>query len=73
MPSQHSFVERFNGSYNRRTILDAYIFRKLNVVRELTESYMMDYNENRPHYSLGDMSPNEYRREYEIKNATLAV
>ena len=71
-PTQNSFVERFNGSY-RRAILDAYIFRNMNDVRELTESWMMDYNENRPHYSLGDMSPNEYRREYERKNVTLAV
>ena len=46
-PTQNSFVERFNGSY-RRAILDAYIFRNLNDVRELTESWMTDYNENRP-------------------------
>ena len=32
-----------------------------------------DYNENRPHYSLGDMLPNEYRREYGFKNVTLVV
>ena len=42
-PTQNSFVKRFNGSY-RRAILDAYIFRNLNDVRELIESWMTDYN-----------------------------
>ena len=53
--------------------MDADVFPNMNDVRELTESWMMDYNENCPHYSLGGMSSNEYRREYERKNVTLAV
>ena len=37
-------------------------------VRIKTEEWMDDYNENRPHTSLGDMSPNEYKRKYELDN-----
>ena len=55
------------GSY-RRGGVDAYIFRTLTDVREITEKWMEDYNECRPHHSLGDMSPNEYRRKYETDN-----
>jgi putative transposase len=58
-PTQNSIDERFNGSY-RRGILDAYLFDNLNQVRELSENWMNDYNESRPHESFGDISPKAY-------------
>ncbi|MBR4775027.1 MAG: integrase core domain-containing protein [Bacteroidales bacterium] len=45
----------------RRPILDAYIFRNIEEVRELTEKWRTDYNENRPHEALGNMTPMEYK------------
>lgn len=60
-PTQNSIIERFNGSY-RRAVLDAYIFKTLNDVREQTEAWMIDYNECRPHESLDNMTPMEYRQ-----------
>lgn len=58
-PTQNSYVERFNRTY-RTEVLDMYVFRTLNEVREITEKWMIEYNEERPHESLGDLTPSEF-------------
>ena len=44
------------------------MLRIMQDVRNITEKWMKDYNEHRPHCSLGDMSPKEYRKKYELEN-----
>ncbi len=58
-PTQNSYVERFNRTY-RTEILDMYVFRTLNEVLELTENWIREYNEERPHDALNDLTPWEY-------------
>lgn len=58
-PTQNSYVERFNGSY-RRGVLNACLFRSIEELREATAAWMTDYNEERPHEALGNMTPREY-------------
>lgn len=58
-PTQNSYVERFNRTY-RDEILNMYVFKTLNEVRELTDNWIREYNEERPHDSLGDLTPWEY-------------
>lgn len=63
-PQQNAFVERFNGSF-RREFLDAYLFHNLHQVREMAWTWMLDYNDERPHESLGDIPPAIYRKQLE--------
>ena len=58
-PMQNGFIERFNRSY-REAVLDMYIFQTLSEVRGQTEKWLRDYNEERPHESLGNMTPREF-------------
>jgi len=58
-PTQNSYVERFNRTY-RTEVLNMYAFRRLSEVREITDNWVMEYNEERPHDSLGDLTPREY-------------
>lgn len=55
-PTQNAYVKRFNGSM-RRELLNAYIFRTLDEVREKAEEWMYDYNNHRPHKALGFKTP----------------
>ena len=58
-PTQNSYVERFNRTY-RTEVLNMYAFRRLSEVREITNNWIREYNEERPHDSLGDLTPREY-------------
>lgn len=58
-PMQNGFVERFNRTY-REAVLDMYIFETLDQVRSQTEKWLDEYNNNRPHDSLGGLTPTEF-------------
>ena len=63
-PQQNRFIERFNGSF-RREFLDAYLFESLTQVREMAWFWRLDYNDERPHESLGNLPPRLYREKLE--------
>ena len=48
-PYQNAYIERFNRSYR-------------NEVRQLTDEWIEVYNHERPHDSLNDMTPAEYKQ-----------
>jgi len=62
-PTQNAFIERQNGSM-RRGLLNAYLFYSLAEVRLMAEEWRIDYNLERPHKSLGYLSPALYADKY---------
>ena len=60
-PYQNAYIERFNRSY-RNEVLDCYLFNNLNEVRQLTDEWIEVYNHERPHDSLNDMTPAEFKK-----------
>lgn len=64
-PMQNGYIERFNRSY-RQDVLDANLFTNLTEVKLLSDEFEEDYNFHRPHESLGDLTPVEYRLKHAL-------
>ena len=58
-PTDNPFVESFNSRL-RQECLDQSWFVSIEDARREIENWRLDYNENRPHRSLGDMTPNDF-------------
>lgn len=59
-PTQNAYIERLNGTF-RRDILNAYVFKSIKEVREISKEWIHDYNHNRPHRALKNKTPIEYK------------
>lgn len=55
-PNQNAFIERFNRSF-REEVLNAHLFNSISEVQQAAEEWVIDYNEYRPHESMGDVPP----------------
>ena len=59
-PVQNAYVESFNGKF-RDECLNEHWFASLEEAREVIEEWRQDYNQVRPHSSLGDLTPEQFR------------
>ena len=65
-PMENGYIESFNGKF-RDECLNENIFMNLNEAREIIEVWRVDYNEERPHSSLADLTPTEFIKQHYAK------
>ncbi len=58
-PTDNAFIESFNGRV-RQECLDQHWFLSLQDAQERLDAWRIDYNQSRPHSSLGNRTPAEF-------------
>jgi putative transposase len=58
-PTDNAYIESFNARF-RLECLNEHWFLSLDDAKEKIESWQRDYNENRPHSSLGNVPPEQF-------------
>ncbi len=62
-PTDNAYIESFNGSL-RDECLNVHWFEDLTDAKEKLQAWKSDYNENRPHRSLNNLSPLQYKAQW---------
>ena len=73
-PSDNCYIESFNGKF-RDECLNENWFLNIQDAREIIEGWRAEYNESRPHSSLGNCTPIEFYRKHQavLKEQILAL
>jgi len=73
-PTDNALIESFNGSF-RDECLNTHWFLSVDDARKKIETWRRDYNEFRPHSSLGNLTPIQFREKHieSSKSLLLAV
>lgn len=58
-PVENAFIESFNASF-RKECLNAHWFQTLEDAKQTIEQWRREYNEEKPHSSLGKLAPMEF-------------
>ena len=69
-PWENAYAESFNSRF-RDEFLALEVFDNLSAAKHLTASYRTQYNDHRPHSSLGYRTPTEFARPCSVSVATL--
>jgi putative transposase len=64
-PTDNAYIESFNGRL-RQECLDQHWFSSLEDAKIKIETWRIDYNEQRPHSSLGDQTPRAYSENWQL-------
>ena len=62
---ENAFVESFNGRF-RDECLNEHWFLGMSHARQIIESWRIEYNTERPHSSLGNLTPEQFVKTWEL-------
>lgn len=65
-PNENAYIESFNGRF-RDECLNENLFETLDEARDIIEKWRIDYNEERPHSSLENLTPMEFIKRHYAK------
>lgn len=68
-PTQNAYIESFNGKF-REECLNEHVFVNLYSAQQIIESWRQDYNSERPHSSLNDLTPVEFAEAFNQEQKT---
>jgi putative transposase len=68
-PVENAYIESFNGRF-RDECLNEHWFLSIEHARRIIEKWRIDYNNERPHSSLGYLTPEEFMRRESGKFST---
>jgi putative transposase len=71
-PTQNAYIESFNGKF-RDECLNENWFSSMEEARDIIEMWRQDYNEVRPHSSLGNLTPKEFAEKQTTNMETLTL
>jgi putative transposase len=70
-PIENAFIEAFNGRL-RDECFNVHQFASITDAQARIEAWRVDYNQHRPHSSLGHLTPNEFVRQRRVTRAAEA-
>src|SRR5271155_4993262 len=68
-PIQNAHIESFNARL-REECLNEHVFVSLDDARSKIEKWRLDYNRERPHSSLGNLTPEEFAAKNQMSSAS---
>jgi putative transposase len=69
-PAQNGYIERFNRTY-REEVLNMNLFFDLDHAQAITDAWLAKYNGERPHESLGNLTPLEFSEKLRLPTEVL--
>ncbi len=70
-PVENAFIESFNGRL-RDELLNCELFMGLLDARRKLAAWRRDYNQDRPHSSIGDLTPVEFATQIRTETQTIS-